>query len=223
MGRKSGKPAGPGRLGGQVRQAGTLWCVPSGLARLACLACLSCNGPVSLASGSLFGSGSGSGSGRQGCAREKGTPNGRARRPMYPAKSALAQEGGSAKLIAGNIPKLRHSTAYLVWVHAHAHSPSPSTCLPLGHSHSTWPTGSSHARSCRAPFPARCLLALLCWLGWLAAQSVRCSTTCFLPWPTIYHLPISLSRARSLSLSAQALQTVYCGRHLVLVRSVRWQ
>lgn len=171
---------------------------PSGLACLARLACLSCNGPGSLAFGCpllwvwVWVRSAGLRAGRA-------TPNGRARRPMYPAKSALAQEGGGAKLIAGKIPKLRHSTAtwsgsgYCVHTRTHALTLTLSLCHSLAQLNLA--SGQLAARTHAGVgllFPAdACLPALLA--SWLAAQGVRCSTTyCTVAHHLVDHRPISL-------------------------------
>lgn len=133
----------------------------------------------------------------------RATPNGRAHRPMYPAKSALAQEGGSAKLIAGNIPKLRHSTA--TWSGYTHTRPRPHPRPVSLFAQLNLASGQLAARTRPGVgllFPANA--CLLCWLaGGLAAQGVRCSTTCSLvAHHLVYNLPISLS--------TQALQTMFC-------------
>lgn len=198
---KAAKPAGPGRLGRQVRQAGTLWVItpppfwsaPYGSSGLSVLNGLG-HWPLAL-------SGLGLGLGQVGrAARGKGHAQWQGSAANVPSKISLSPGGRQRKIDSGEHPKIEALHCYLVWVYAHKPSPSSSpsaTLLPLNLA--TLPTGSAHARRCRAPFPSRCLLVLLA--SWLAAAQVCVVPPHALhstPWPTIHYLPISLPRHRRL-------------------------
>lgn len=161
------------------------------------LACLSCNGlarwrlaltlSLSLPLGLGLGLGQAGRAARgKGCAQWQGSP------ANVPSKISLSPGGRQRKIDSGEHPKIEALHCYLAWVHAYTLSGSLLLLLPLNLA--SGPTGGLHAHRCRAPFPSKCLLALLA--GWTKLPKCALFHHMFCSWPTILveNLPISLPR-----------------------------